>query len=130
MESHSTQSKLVPFIRKFYIVTTSELAFHFKISWNTAEKYLLELTLQNKITRIKKQGVNLWTLNSKPKPTPRKTQNKFLNYIIKNKVVTTSELASYFKISWNTAEKYLLELTLQNKITRIKKQGVNLWILK
>lgn len=51
-------------------------------------------------------------------------------FIRKNRVVTTSELASYLKISWNTAEKYLLELTLDNKIIRLKKQGVNLWLLK
>ena len=45
-------------------------------------------------------------------------------------VATTSEIASHFKISWNTAEKYLLELALDGKILRIKKVGVNLWVLK
>ena len=45
-------------------------------------------------------------------------------------VTTTSEIASIFKISWNTAEKKLLELTIEGKITRIKKVGVNLWVLK
>gem|GEM_PF-7025549 len=33
-------------------------------------------------------------------------------------------------VSWNTAEKHLLELTLDNKITRMKKAGVNLWVIK
>ena len=51
--------------------------------------------------------------------------------IIKEKrVVTTSEIASELKLSWNTAEKYLLELCLENKILRLKKSGVNLWVEK
>ena len=53
-----------------------------------------------------------------------------LRFIRKNKVVTSSEIAKFLKISWNTADKYLLELVLDKKVIRIKKQGVNLWILK
>jgi hypothetical protein len=45
-------------------------------------------------------------------------------------ISTTSELAEAVELSWNTAEKYLLELTLENKVIRMKKTGVNLWILK
>lgn len=56
--------------------------------------------------------------------------NKILDYIKKNKVVTSSEVAKYLDISWNTADKYLLELTLEGKIERVKKKGVNLWIKK
>ena len=56
--------------------------------------------------------------------------HKILKFIEKNRVITTSELAEQFKISWNTAEKYLLEMALDNKVTRLKKAGVNLWILK
>ena len=56
--------------------------------------------------------------------------HKILKFIEKNRVITTSELAEHFKISWNTAEKYLLEMALDNKVTRLKKAGVNLWILK
>tara|TARA_Y100000310_G_C20406249_1_gene679803 strand:+ start:493 stop:678 length:186 start_codon:yes stop_codon:yes gene_type:complete len=55
---------------------------------------------------------------------------KILSFIKKEKVITSSELAKHFKISWNTAEKYLLELVIENKIIKIKKQGVNLWLLK
>lgn len=55
---------------------------------------------------------------------------EILGFLKKNKVVTSSEIAKLLKISWNTADKYLLELTLDKKIIRIKKQGVNLWILK
>lgn len=59
-----------------------------------------------------------------------KLPSKIMGFIRKNKVITTSELAEHLKISWNTAEKYLLELTLENKIIRIKKIGVNLWLVK
>ncbi len=45
-------------------------------------------------------------------------------------VVTTAEVASGLKISWNTAEKYMLELALENQVLRIKKAGVNLWVRK
>ncbi|MEK6807797.1 MAG: hypothetical protein AABX75_02085 [Nanoarchaeota archaeon] len=42
------------------VVTTAEIAFELKVSWNTAEKYLLEMALDNQVIRIKKAGVNLW----------------------------------------------------------------------
>lgn len=53
-----------------------------------------------------------------------------LNFLKKNKVITSSELAGFLKISWNTADKWLLELALENKVERVKKRGVNLWLLK
>jgi len=46
------------------------------------------------------------------------------------KITTTSEVAEKLNLSWNTAEKRLLELTIENKVERIKKAGVNLWVLK
>jgi predicted HTH transcriptional regulator len=55
---------------------------------------------------------------------------KILKFIGQKKVITSSELAKYLEISWNTAEKYLLELIIEGKIERIKKAGVNLWLLK
>jgi len=55
---------------------------------------------------------------------------KILNLIKKEKVITSSELAKYLKVNWNTADKYLMELVMDGKIERIKKEGVNLWILK
>jgi|TARA_B100002003_G_C13990081_1_gene478455 predicted HTH transcriptional regulator len=58
------------------------------------------------------------------------TKNKILDFAKKDRVITTAEIAGNFGISWNTAEKYLLELTLDNKFRRIKKAGVNLWVLK
>jgi len=53
-----------------------------------------------------------------------------LKFIGEQRVVTTSEIANYLKISWNTSEKHLLELALDNKLLRLKKAGVNLWVLK
>lgn len=55
---------------------------------------------------------------------------KVLDYIRKNKVVTSSEIAKLLDISWNTADSYLKELVIEGKIERIKKEGVNLWIIK
>ena len=55
---------------------------------------------------------------------------KILGLLGKEKVITSSELAKHLGVSWNTAEKYLLELVIEGKIVKIKKQGVNLWLLK
>ncbi|HJX51085.1 MAG TPA: DUF977 family protein [Candidatus Nanoarchaeia archaeon] len=57
-------------------------------------------------------------------------KERVINFIRKNKVITSSELAKFLGISWNTADKYLLELTLDGKVERIKKKGVNLWLKK
>jgi len=56
--------------------------------------------------------------------------NKIIELIKKEKVITSSELAKHLNISWNTAEKYLLELIIEGKIMKIKKKGVNLWVIK
>ena len=56
--------------------------------------------------------------------------NKIIKYLKSQRVITTSELAQFLKVSWNTAEKYLLELAIEGKVIKIKKQGVNLWLLK
>ena len=56
--------------------------------------------------------------------------NKIVALIKKERIVTSSEIAKKFSVSWNTAEKYLLELALDGKVERIKKVGVNLWMLK
>ena len=55
---------------------------------------------------------------------------KILDLIREKRVVTSSEIAKLLKISWNTADKYLLELALDRKVERIKKTGVTLWIIK
>ena len=62
MKSHTIKHQILDFAKNDGVITTAEIASTFKISWNTAEKYLLELTLDNKFKRIKKAGVNLWVL--------------------------------------------------------------------
>ena len=57
-------------------------------------------------------------------------KKEVMKLVEKTKVVTTSEIAEEFKVSWNTAEKHLLELALDGRITRMKKAGVNLWVIK
>lgn len=57
-------------------------------------------------------------------------REKILRFLGEKKVITSSELAKFIGVSWNTSEKYLLELALENKVLRIKKEGVNLWMKK
>lgn len=55
-------SQIIKFIRKERVITSSELAEHLDISWNTAEKYLVELIIAGKVEKYKKKGVNIWLL--------------------------------------------------------------------
>jgi predicted HTH transcriptional regulator len=55
---------------------------------------------------------------------------KILELIKRKRIVTSSEVAEFFRVSWNTAEKYLMELALEGRVERIKKAGVNLWLLR
>ena len=57
-------------------------------------------------------------------------RKKVLKLLGEKKVITSSEVAKHLGISWNTAEKYLLELGMDNEVVKIKKEGVNLWLLK
>ncbi|MFC1685883.1 hypothetical protein ACFLZZ_02560 [Nanoarchaeota archaeon] len=57
-------------------------------------------------------------------------KKRIMEIVVKTKVVTTSEIGEELKVSWNTAEKHLLELTIDGKVTRMKKAGVNLWVIK
>ncbi|HLC78486.1 MAG TPA: HTH domain-containing protein [Candidatus Nanoarchaeia archaeon] len=61
-----------------------------------------------------------------------KVHNKetILKFLKETRVITSSELAKKIDVSWNTADKWLLELALDGKVERIKKQGVNLWMMK
>ena len=68
--------------------------------------------------------------NNEVKFNENELMRNVLDMTKKSRVVTTSEIANEFNISWNTAEKYLLELALDQKIERMKKSGVNLWVLK
>ena len=62
MESHKIKAKIISLIKKTRVVTTTEVSEQLNISWNTAEKYLLELALEGVIQRMKKAGVNLWVI--------------------------------------------------------------------
>jgi len=66
------------------------------------------------------------------KPEFTKARARILNFIrsCPAGIATTTEIASTFKLSWNTAEKYMLELFIENQVQRIKKAGVNLWVIK
>ena len=57
-------------------------------------------------------------------------REKIIALIKKSKVVTSSEVAKFLKISWNTADSYLKELLIEGVVLRIKKEGVNLWMQK
>ena len=56
------------------------------------------------------------------------TRGKILKLLGEKRVITSSELAKFLGISWNTAERYLMELALERKLIRLKKEGVNLWM--
>jgi len=57
-------------------------------------------------------------------------KKRIVGFIKKKRIATSSEVAKYLKVSWNTAEKYLLELIIEGKLEKIKKERVNLWMLK
>jgi len=55
---------------------------------------------------------------------------KIVSLIKKEKIVTSSEVARFLKVSWNTADSYLKELLIEGKLLRIKKEGTTLWMQK
>ncbi|MEK6800697.1 MAG: FaeA/PapI family transcriptional regulator [Nanoarchaeota archaeon] len=57
-------------------------------------------------------------------------KDKIVAFVRKGKVVTSSEVAEFLEMSWNTAESYLKDLVIDNKLERIKKKGVTLWMIK
>ena len=57
-------------------------------------------------------------------------KKRILSYLGKEKVITSSELAKHLKVSWNTAQNYLLRLMIDGKVIEKKKKGVNLWLKK
>jgi len=57
-------------------------------------------------------------------------RTRILKFLGEKMVITSSELAKFLSVSWNTAEKYLLELAVESKVVKIKKEKVNLWMLK
>ncbi|HUS50534.1 MAG TPA: hypothetical protein VMZ91_10240 [Candidatus Paceibacterota bacterium] len=83
-----------------------------------------------KLPTIKVKGIRLikWGEKESFYSIKKQVYNLFKKEGIK--VLTTSEVASLINISWNTAEKSLLELVIDGKVERIKKEGVNLWLPK
>jgi Mn-dependent DtxR family transcriptional regulator len=57
-------------------------------------------------------------------------KDKVWKMLKEKRVLTTSEIAKELGISWNTAEKMLLEMVIDGKAERMKKEGVNLWMNK
>lgn len=57
-------------------------------------------------------------------------REKIIGFVKKERVVTSSDVARFLKVSWNTAESYLKELLIEGTLERMKKKGVTLWILK
>lgn len=55
---------------------------------------------------------------------------KIVDYIEKEKIVTSQDVSKLLKISWNTADSWLKELLIEGKIVRMKRGGVNLWMIK
>jgi len=62
MKSHNNKKKILDFLKQQKVITSSELARTLNVSWNTADKYLLELLVEGRVERFKKTGVNLWIL--------------------------------------------------------------------
>lgn len=62
MNSHSYEKKIVDYVKKIRVATSSDVAKLLNVSWNTADKYLIELMAVGKLIRIKKEGVNLWLI--------------------------------------------------------------------
>ena len=54
------RKKILSYLEKEKVVTSSELAKHLGVSWNTAQNYLLRLLAERAVVEIKKEGVNLW----------------------------------------------------------------------
>lgn len=59
---YSIKNQILNLFKKEKVMTSSEIAKKLNLNWNTADKYLLELALDGKVNRIKKIGVNLWTI--------------------------------------------------------------------
>lgn len=57
-------------------------------------------------------------------------RNKIFDFIDKKRIVTSLEIAKFLGVSWNTADRYLMELLLEGKLERIKKERVTLWMKK
>ena len=60
----------------------------------------------------------------------RSHSKKIFKLIKERRIVTSSEVAKFLKVSWNTANSYLQDLVIEGKLERIKKEGLTLWLRK
>jgi predicted ArsR family transcriptional regulator len=60
MKAH--RERILAYIKKERVVSSSDVAKLLKISWNTADSQLKDLVIEGKIERIKKEGMTLWLL--------------------------------------------------------------------
>ncbi len=104
IKSSSNLERVTPF--RYHIILNRVLHLIFPISLNSISIMFFQIKI----------NMNL--------------HKSILTILGKERIVTSSEIAEKLKVSWNTAEKGLLELTIEGKIERIKKAGVNLWTLK
>lgn len=74
------------------------------------------------MSKIKQKGTSAEIIS--------KSRTNILKLLRDAKVITTSEVAKELSLAWNTAEKRLLELAIEGEVEKIKKTGVNLWVLK
>lgn len=61
---------------------------------------------------------------------PYSYKEEILKAIQKERIVTSREVSKLLNINWGTADRYLMELLIDGKVERIKKEGVNLWLIK
>jgi predicted HTH transcriptional regulator len=88
------------------------------------------MNVHNKEFQSQKANRNSLSLKLGKSSTPSLSNKRILDLIKKEKVVTSSEIMKLLKVSWNTADSYLRELLIEGKLIRIKKEGVNLWVLR
>ena len=108
-------------------IKSSNFLLH-KHSINKVDKVIcIKKDVKLDVPIIELKNFQLVPYNSK---TLYSLQNQILNEIKRSKIVTSSEISKKLKLNWNTAESYLKELLIERKVIRIKKAGVNLWLMK
>lgn len=80
-----------------------------------------------KIPTIKINNIKLIKFNQK---APYSLQELIFPLFKKEAILTTTDISKHLNVSKGASEKALMELVLDGKVERIKKLGVNLWVLK
>lgn len=74
--------------------------------------------------------LNNFKLVSNLNKTPYSFEAQIYKLFEKEKILVTSEIAKELNINAATAQSALIELVLEGKVERIKKEGVTLWLKK